>query len=369
MDFMKFSRAALFLLLFLSTGKVFSGTMPPVQTVFIILMENHNWSSIKGSASAPYINNTLLPMASYCEQYKNPTALHPSLPNYLWLEAGTNFGILNDNAPSVNHQNTTNHFVTLLKRANVSWKSYQEGISGTTVPLTSVSTNYAPKHNPMIYFDDVTGTNNVNDAYGIAHVRPYTELAGDLSSNNVARYNFITPTLCNDMHDCPIGTGDTWLSNEVPKILNSQAYKNNGALFITFDEGVSGDGPIMMIVLSPLARGGGYFNNIHYDHSSTLRTFQEIFNVTPLLGAAAGANDLSDLFGGLRVLSFGGFSNGVQLAASGLIPGKTNILQGSSNVVNWSSLSTNVALTNSFLFTDPGASNFTARFYRLLQLP
>src|SRR5438046_121607 len=66
------------------------------RTVFLILMENHNWSQIKGSPSAPYINGVLLPMASYAEQYYNPRRIHPSLPNYLWLEAGTNFGIAND---------------------------------------------------------------------------------------------------------------------------------------------------------------------------------------------------------------------------------------------------------------------------------
>jgi hypothetical protein len=84
----------------------------PGSTVFIILMENHNWSSFKGSADAPYINNTLLQMASYCDQYYNPPGIHPSEPNYLWLEAGTNFGILDDNPPATNHQSTTNHFVT-----------------------------------------------------------------------------------------------------------------------------------------------------------------------------------------------------------------------------------------------------------------
>ena len=74
-----------------------------IKTVWIILMENHNWSQIKGSSSAPYINNTLLPMASHAEQYFNPPSIHPSLPNYLWLEAGTNFGVLDDNAPSSHH--------------------------------------------------------------------------------------------------------------------------------------------------------------------------------------------------------------------------------------------------------------------------
>ncbi|HYM13729.1 MAG TPA: alkaline phosphatase family protein, partial [Bryobacterales bacterium] len=133
--------------------------MNSVKTVFIILMENHNWSQIKGSSSAPYINNTLLPMASHAEDYNNPPNIHPSLPNYLWLEAGTNFGIANDSDPSVNHQSTTSHLVTQLNSAGITWKAYEEDISGTTCPLTSVN-NYAPKHDPFVYFDDVTGANN-----------------------------------------------------------------------------------------------------------------------------------------------------------------------------------------------------------------
>ncbi len=123
--------------------------MPPVQTVFIILMENENWAAIKGSPSAPFINNTLLPMASHCEQYYNPPGLHPSEPNYLWLEAGTNFGIWDDNDPSVNHQNTTHHLVTQLLNAGISWKAYQEDISGAYVPLTPTNA-YAPRHDPFV---------------------------------------------------------------------------------------------------------------------------------------------------------------------------------------------------------------------------
>ena len=266
-----------------------------INTVFIILMENNNWSSIKGNTTAPYINNTLLAIGSHAEQYFNPPRIHPSEPNYLWLEAGTNFGILNDDNPSVNHQSTTMHLVTLLKNANISWKAYQEDISGTSCPLTSVNL-YAPKHNPFVFFDDVTNTNDPASAYCIAHVRPYTELANDLQNNTVASYNFITPNLCNDMHDCSIGTGDTWLSNNVPTIMNSTAYQQGGVIFITWDEGEGGDGPIGMVVLSPKAKGGGYQNAIYYNHGSTLRTIQEIFHVTPLLGDAANQTDLSDLF-------------------------------------------------------------------------
>ena len=111
------------LLAWLLPIRTHAGNMPPVQTVFIVVMENGNWSSIKGSGNAPYINNTLLPMASYCEQYFNPPGLHPSEPNYLWLEAGTNFGITNDDDPAINHQATTRHLVTLLQNAGISWKT------------------------------------------------------------------------------------------------------------------------------------------------------------------------------------------------------------------------------------------------------
>ena len=272
-----------------------------VKTVFIIVMENHNWSQFKGAANAPYINNTLLPQASHAEQYYNPPGLHPSLPNYLWLEAGTNFGITNDNDPSSNHQSTTAHLVTQLTSAGISWKSYQEDISGTTCPLTSVN-KYAPKHDPFVYFDDVTNTNDPNSANCITHVRPFTEMAADLQNNTVAQYVFITPNLCDDGHDScapvsdPIRQTDNWLAANVPAILNSTAYQSGGALFITWDEGVGGDGPIGMIVLSPFAKGGGYFNSIHYTHGSMLRTAEEIFGVS-LLADAAVQTDLSDLFG------------------------------------------------------------------------
>src|ERR1043166_2638294 len=274
-----------------------------IQTVFIIPMENQNWSSILGNtSSAPYINNTLLPMASHSEQYYNQPGLHPSLPNYLWLEAGTNFNVISDVLPSTGHQSSTNHLVTLLKKAGISWRSYNEDICGCICPLANTNL-YVPRHNPFVYFDDVTNTNDPNSAYCISNDVAYSKLVGDLQSNTVARYNWVSPNLCNDMHNTcsptnnPILQGDGWLSRELPKILNSQAYSNNGAVFIVWDEGAGiSDGPIGMIVLSPLAKGAGYSNTNHYTHSSTLLTLQEVFNVGPLLGDAVNAIDLSDLF-------------------------------------------------------------------------
>ncbi len=272
-----------------------------IQTVFLILMENHNWSDIKGSASAPYINSTLLVQGAHAEQYFNPPGNHPSEPNYLWLEAGQNFGVADDNPPSANHQSTTAHLVTQLAAANVSWKAYEEDITGTVCPLTAVK-SYAPKHDAFVFFDDVTNNNDPQAPNCIQHVVPYTNLASDLAAGTTAQYNFITPNLCDDMHDSCAPTndgikqGDTWLSTEVPKIQASSAYTNNGVIVITWDESELGDFPIGLIVLSPLAKPNKYSNTIPYTHSSTLRSLQEIFGVTPLLGDAANATDLSDLF-------------------------------------------------------------------------
>ena len=356
-------------------GTAHADNLPPIKTIFIILMENQNWAAMKGSLSAPYLNNTLLPMASHCEQYYNQPGLHPSLPNYLWLEAGTNFGIYDDNLPAQDHQPSTNHLVTLLKNAGISWRTYQEDISAGYVPLGDTN-NYLVRHNPFVYFDDVTGTNDPIYPYGIAHIRPYAELASDLTNNTVARYNFITPNAYDDGHNPePPGNDqinqiDNWLAGQIPLILDSSAYSNNGAIFIVWDEAATQDEPIGMVVLSPLARGGGYFNNIHYTHSSTLRTFQEILGVTPLLGDAANATDLGDLFTKYSVTKVNYLPvGGVQLVTAGVIPGKTNLLQASANLLTWTSISTNVSTTNTFTILDAGATNFSRRYYRLVQLP
>ena len=273
---------------------------PSERTVFVIVMENHNWDQIKASPRAPYINSLLL-TGAHAEQYYNPPNLHPSEPNYLWLEAGTNFGIWDDADPAANHLSSTDHLTTLLDTAGISWKTYQEGIFGDVCPLVSYD-HYAAKHNPMIFFDDVTGGNDRNSAYCIAHMRPYEELSADLANNTLARYNFITPDTCDDMHDIlgcatpnSVRNGDDWLAQALPPILASDAYQNGGIVLITWDEGAGSDGPIGLIALSNDAKVG-YANDLHYTHSSLLRTLQEIFGVTPLLGDAANATDLSDLF-------------------------------------------------------------------------
>jgi phosphatidylinositol-3-phosphatase len=287
-----------------------------LQTVFVIVMENQNWSQIKNSSSALYINS-LLAMGAHAENYKGGDNgnLHPSEPNYIWLEAGTNANLPNggsavtftkDDDPGPSNQSTTaQHLVTQLNAAGLSWKSYQEDITAGTCP-TSSSGKYAAKHNPMVYFTDVT----MSSSYCSAHIRPFTDLAQDLIAQQQARYNFVTPNLCHDMHDflfCDslnqIQNGDDWLKLNLKPILDSQSYLQNGAVFLTWDENAASSGcgascpPVGMIVLSPLAKKN-YTSTIAYDHSSLVKTLQKIFGLTPLLGHAADptVSDLSDLF-------------------------------------------------------------------------
>src|SRR5579863_5100684 len=276
---------------------------PAIKTIFLILMENNNWSTIYQSSAAPYINS-LLPMASWCTQYfDNPKAVHPSEPNYIWLEAGDNLTFTTDNDPSASNSSSANHLVKLMTAANVTWRGYAEDMTAGTCPIVSRG-NYAAKHVPFVFFTDVVGNPpSASSPTCIQHMVPFTQLATDLTNNTVSQYNFITPNLCNDMHGaagCPttseVTQGDTWLSQQVPLIMSSQAYKDGGAIFITWDESEGGEFPIGMIVLSPLAKGGGYQSTKKYFHSSMVRTVQEAFGLTPLLNDAANEADLSDLF-------------------------------------------------------------------------
>ncbi|MGH7293481.1 MAG: alkaline phosphatase family protein, partial [Polyangiaceae bacterium] len=272
-----------------------------------ILMENHNWSDIHGSSSAPYINSLLTRAdASWCTNYyDNPASQHPSEPNYIWLEAGTNalsdHTFSTDNDPSATNSSSQPHLGSLMSAKGVTFKDYAEDMPAGTCPISSTG-NYAAKHVPFVFFTDVVGSPpSSSSAACKQHVVPYTQLASDLSSGQVAQYDFISPNLCNDMHsNCgtgdPIKQGDDWLAAQIPIITASSAYKNDGAIFITWDESEGAEVPIGMIVLSPRAKGNGYQSAAKYYHSSMVRSVEAIFSLTPMLNDAANQADLSDLF-------------------------------------------------------------------------
>jgi phosphatidylinositol-3-phosphatase len=151
-----------------------------------------------------------------------------------------------------------------------------------------------------VFFRDVSGSPpSKTNAYCASHHKDYSALAGDLASGSVATFNFITPDQCNDMHGdsgCPIGneikSGDTWLKNNLPTIID-YVNAHQGVIFLTWDEG---DRTELMpfIAVGPHVKSG-YTGTVRYDHSSLLKSIEEILQLA-VLPTVAGANDFSDLF-------------------------------------------------------------------------
>jgi phosphatidylinositol-3-phosphatase len=193
----------------LTTAIAASAQAAAIQTVFVIAMENHNWTQpptqtspqqIFGNSAAPYINslvtsgNPNAAQVSYASNYLNAgVGIHPSEPNYIWSEAGSNLGVFNDNdpyqMPGGTVQTTPQSLSNYLQRTGTAWRSYQEDTdvnlvtnqpvskSQYTVPLSSFSGtftsgtnqyngsnqyNYAAKHNPQVFF---TSTNGGKQSY------------------------------------------------------------------------------------------------------------------------------------------------------------------------------------------------------------
>ena len=294
-----------------------------IKKVFVIAMENHNWTQpanqfsgpiqqIFQNPNAPFINSlvngtatamingrqvNISQQVAYATNYHNVLAtasgnnphIHPSEPNYLWAEAGTNFGVFNDSDPfspqsgtsALNNQDNQLHLTRLLTHAGRTWRSYQEDTDLTTVngqltnvvlpqnqwtvPIVSFSGNfasgvnqfngstqfnYAVKHNPQAFFTDSNGGDDTTPANPLSHhYAPLQQLFVDLAINSVADYNWITPDQFNDMHTAlkngfqgltgdaaNIKQGDNFLSLVIPAIMASKAYRDHGAIIIWWDE-------------------------------------------------------------------------------------------------------------------------------------
>jgi hypothetical protein len=57
-----------------------------------------------------------------------------------------------------------------------------------------------------------------------------------------------------------------------------------------------------------------------------------------------------------------------QFTIRGVTPGRTNVVQSSLNLSGWSSISTNVAVSNSLQVVDPAVTNLNMRFYRAFEI-
>ena len=70
---------------------------------------------------------------------------------------------------------------------------------------------------------------------------------------------------------------------------------------------------------------------------------------------------------GISFVSPGGFTNGLfQMTFAGPV-GSNYVLQVSTNLTQWTSISSNTTLTTPFVLSDPARAGDSARFYRVLE--
>lgn len=168
-----------------------------------------------------------------------------------------------------------NDITNEIEKSGRTWKMYAEGM---TKPCSFVNTKrYAVRHNPFMYYSNITKSTSC-----IEHVVPYQELFTDLSIGKLPNYVFISPNLCNDMHDCPVSIGDEWLSENIPRILSSDQFKfTNSLLILTWDEGSRTNSHVLTIFVGPAAKIN-YVSNDKYNIYSLLRTIEYVWHIRPL---------------------------------------------------------------------------------------
>jgi len=273
--------------------------------VFVIAMENHNWTQPGGpgtgnpqqlfmNPAAPFLNSLvngtsgISGQVAYATKYLNAAqGVHPSEPNYVWAEAGQAFNSLGTDADPytaactpVTAVTSDQHLSAFLMKAKKSWRSYQEDanvdfttnaplpMSSWTVPLFSKSGNftagmngynystqynYAAKHNPQLFFSD---TNLGCPSAPSKWYPPLQQLALDLQSGHLADYVWITPDQYNDQHtrlsagygrfvpasdQSAVAQGDNFLARVVPLIMASDAYEDGAVIVLWWDESEGGD--------------------------------------------------------------------------------------------------------------------------------
>lgn len=270
-----------------------SSSTPSFDYVVTILMENHGINDTYNcGASCAYITQ-LANTYGLAEDYSALT--HPSMANYIALTSGGQHGTSNSQPPgSVNVTNV----VDSLEAAGLTWKAYMESYHGG---CSDFGSNYSDNHDPFVKYTDIYNNparcarivNAGNDAGNSSGV-----FLTDLSSSSAPNYMWLTPNLCNDMHDCSVATGNNYLANLVPKILSSYIFTNKrAALFITFDEGCCTfpQDRVTTIWAGPGIKQG-YKSNTFYDHYSYLRTVEDNWGLSYLTVNDTSASPMTEFF-------------------------------------------------------------------------
>ena len=270
-----------------STGGGGNGgaSQPAFGHVFLLVEENHGFTSVIGNADMPYINS-LASQYGLATQYFANT--HPSIGNYFMLTAGK----IETNDDSFSGVISDDNLVHELNSAGVSWKSYAESLpqAGYT---GGNSGSYLQRHNPFSFFSDV-----VNDSAQAAKLVPFSQFAGDLAAGSLPSFTYIVPNVQDDAHDGTLAQADQWLQQNIQPLLASSLFQKDGLLILTWDEAEDSDtshggGRVATLVISPKAKAG-FQSQTFYQHQSALRLILSSLGVTNFPGASASAPDMGE---------------------------------------------------------------------------
>ena len=256
--------------------------VPHFRHVVVVVFENKEVGDVVGHA--PTFDALARRYASLT-QYD--AVAHPSLPNYLALVSGSTQGIVDDCTACIVRARS---LADTLAAAGRTWKTYAEGLPQPGFTGASAG-RYAKKHDPFLYFESVAASPQRR-----ARVVPLGQLAADVRARRIPDFSLVVPDLCNDMHDCPVSTGDAWLRHTIVPLLGSPALRGS-VVFVVFDEGSSGaggGGHVAGLALGPLVRPGASFT-APMSHYGLLRTIEDAWRL-PLLGASHEARPITGIW-------------------------------------------------------------------------
>ncbi len=271
----------------------------PLDHVFMVYLENHGVKDIVGSRNADFING-LINQYGYGSNYFALT--HPSSPNYYPILGGSDFGV-NWNCPMDCFDQP--NLADRVEMAGKTWAAYEQSMPAPC--FTGTAGPYSPGELPFLAFHDIIS----NTARCQAHVLPLTQMATDLASAaTTPNYVWFEPDECHNQEGCSdlrfavsqfalhqynIQSGDQFLANTLPTILNSPAFRTQrSAIFITWDEdynnlylGNGNEGNHVPMIVIPSPNSGmrqGHVVAVNYNnHYSLLRTIENSLELpTPL---------------------------------------------------------------------------------------
>lgn len=256
----------------LTTSAAAAGPPTPDHVV-IVVEENHAYTQIIGSASAPYINGLLGQGALLTNAF---AVTHPSQPNYLALFSGSTQGVTTDATPTTLPFSTANLGAQLIA-AGKTFAGYSEGLPsvGFTGDSSGGTNGYQRKHNPWVNWQQ-TAAGQPNTMPASVN-QPFTAFPTDYST--LPTVSFVIPTQINDMHNGTIAQGDAWLAANLDGYV--QWAKTHNSLFVMlFDEDDSGAGNHIAEILvgQPVVPGATSGQSV--THYTTLATLQDMYGLS-----------------------------------------------------------------------------------------